>query len=238
MSAILATTHKYASLVDGTLSVTFHIQPSDALSAVQLFGSHGTSVGIAAIKPEAALEAINEPKQEKELHPYGKHARALIQAGFFNPENREVLRSIGSDEEFRAWIQEQPSCIDGNQDYVDGKAVCEAAHVRRAGESGTNYKAEYACVPLTHAQHIMQHQRGELSLLCANGLRQPIDCSNEAKEWFNKQRIKYVLEWAKSTLARALGYESVGDIPPVKLLAWAEKNDLVRFLPREYREAT
>lgn len=237
MIAILATTHKYASLVDGTLSVTFHIQPSDALSAVQLFGSHGTSVGIAAIKPEAALDAINEPKQEKDQKPYGKQARTLIQCGFFNPENREVLRAIGSDEQFRQWIQEQPSCIDSNQDYVDGKAVCEAAHVRRAGESGTGYKAEYACVPLRHEQHILHHQNGELAVLEKYGWTTAEHSNHVAKEWFNKQRTKYVLDWAKYTLSRTLGYESMGDVPPVKLLAWAQKNDLVRFLPSDYREA-
>src|ERR1700722_7008044 len=68
----------------------------------------------------------------------------------------------GSDKQFREWIQRQPSCVSGRfNEYVNGEGRCVAAHVRRAGESGTGYKGEYSCVPMTQAEHLQQHQKGE-----------------------------------------------------------------------------
>jgi hypothetical protein len=69
----------------------------------------------------------------------------------------------GSDPEFREWCRTQPSCISGRfSEWHDGRGYCDAAHVRRAGESGTGFKAAYACVRLTRAEHSEQHQHGEL----------------------------------------------------------------------------
>src|SRR5262245_14745507 len=48
--------------------------------------------------------------------------------------------------------------------FVNGEGRCVAAHVRRASDSGTAYKAAYSCVPLTDAEHRLQHQKGESAL--------------------------------------------------------------------------
>jgi hypothetical protein len=91
-------------------------------------------------------------------------------------------RAKGTDKQFRAFIQRQPSCISGRfSEYVNGEGRCVAAHVRRAGESGTGHKGEFACVPLTNDEHLEQHQRGESALA--------------SKEWFDRQRIKYLKMW-------------------------------------------
>src|SRR5690349_4222939 len=94
-------------------------------------------------------------------------------------------RSKGTDEQFREWVQRQPSCVSGRfSEYVDGEGRCIAAHVRRAGESGTAFKGEYAAVPLTHDEHLVQHQKGESAL--------------GGKEFFDRQRVKYLRCWIES----------------------------------------
>ena len=70
-----------------------------------------------------------------------------------------------SDKNYREWIQRQPSCISGEySEYVDGEGRCIAAHVRRAKNSGIGMKPEFSCVPLTDAEHRLQHQHGETYL--------------------------------------------------------------------------
>jgi hypothetical protein len=94
-------------------------------------------------------------------------------------------RAKGTDEQFREWVQRQPSCVSGHfSEYVNGEGRCIAAHVRRAGESGTAFKGEYAAVPLTHDEHLLQHQKGE----SAHG----------GKEFFDRMRLRYLMLWLES----------------------------------------
>jgi hypothetical protein len=94
-------------------------------------------------------------------------------------------RAKGTDKAFREWVQRQPSCLSGRfSEWVDGEGRCLAAHVRRAGESGTAFKALYACVPLTRQEHDLQHQQGESALA--------------SKEWFDEQRFRYLMLWLNS----------------------------------------
>lgn len=97
----------------------------------------------------------------------------------------ERCRQKGSDKEYRSWISHQTSCISGHfSEWVDGVGRCEAAHVRRAGKSGTGYKAPYSCVPLTRAEHSSQHQHGESELA--------------SKDWWDQQVIKHLERWLAS----------------------------------------
>lgn len=99
------------------------------------------------------------------------------------------------DKEHRAWIQTQPSCISGKfSEYVNGEGRNPACHVRRSKRSGTGYKALYACIPLTHEEHAIQHQKGELALLRRAFPRQ-LWTVETAKEWFDNQVIKYFKMW-------------------------------------------
>jgi hypothetical protein len=81
--------------------------------------------------------------------------------------------------------------------------------VRRAGESGTAYKAEFCCIPLTHIQHDYQHRYGELACV-AKFCRDPevvsklkvlsaAEAERMAKDWFNEQKAKYYARWLKET---------------------------------------
>lgn len=152
--------------------------------------------------------------------PYGEMAAALRRSGFFRIP--EVWRAIGTDDEFRAWVRRQPSAWSGKfSEEVDGEGRCIAAHVRRAGESGTAYKAEYACIPLTHEEHQAQHDGGESEL--------------GGKEWFDQQRIRTVEAWCWARLKSTLGYSSMGDVPPGEVMAWASEEGVGHYLPALYR---
>lgn len=97
-------------------------------------------------------------------------------------EKEHPAYKYGTDKQYRAWIQRQPSCISGRfSEWVGGEGRCEAAHVRRAGESGTGFKAPYSCVPLTRKEHAEQHQYGEFD-----------------KDFFDKQAKKYLYLWINS----------------------------------------
>lgn len=151
---------------------------------------------------------------------YGHEAAALRKSGFFRIP--QVWKAIGTDDKFRAWVQRQPSAYSGDfSEFVDGEGRCIAAHVRRAGESGTSYKAEYACIPLTNAEHQLQHQKGESAL--------------GGKEWCDKMRLKYVEQWAWDTLKAKLGHAHWSDVPPKELLDWAIEHGLHHHLPGVYR---
>ena len=50
MSAIEATSVKVATLVDGTLRVTFDIEPRHARDAFALFGAPGSEMALAALR--------------------------------------------------------------------------------------------------------------------------------------------------------------------------------------------
>jgi hypothetical protein len=105
-------------------------------------------------------------------------------------EDLELLmdraRAKGTDKEFREWVQRQPSCISGrfSEFLENGEGRCVAAHVRRAGESGTGFKGEFAVVPMTQAEHLIQHQKGESIF--------------GGKEFFDEQRIRYLRMWIES----------------------------------------
>ena len=116
-----------------------------------------------------------------------------------------------TDQAFRAWIQTLPSCLSGNfSEYLeDGRRLCVAAHVRRAGESGIGYKAPYSTVPLTQTEHAYQHNFGELACLLKFYRNQhfirllkaatPSKAESLGKGWFNAQIEEYRARWKEIT---------------------------------------
>lgn len=98
----------------------------------------------------------------------------------------------GTDEEFRVWVREQPSCL-------DGAMPCIAAHVRRAKDSGTAFKPPYRCVPLTDDQHNEQSWYSEASCLNRYNPRPRGWTNLAAKEWFDEQADITVKAWVEST---------------------------------------
>lgn len=109
----------------------------------------------------------------------------------------------GSDDEYRAFVQRQRSCLSGRfAEQVHGEGRNPACHVRRAGFSGTGHKAAYSCVPLTHEEHAIQSGAGHggggelklLQLYCVAN----IETVDDAKYWFDQQVKKYLILWVKS----------------------------------------
>ena len=204
-SAILqATSGSCKTMVDNTLRITFDFEPRDAAKAFAMFGERGTPAAIALIKKEASVSELHKTATEKtslreetkttktnkleEKGSWGKYAQALYHTGFFYAP--KVLALMGSDEEYRKWIQKQPSAYSGDySEWVNGEGRCIAAHVRRAGEAGTGYKPLYACIPLTDSEHQLQHQRGESALTNF--------------DW-DKARAEYQIKWVKEKLYEIL----------------------------------
>jgi hypothetical protein len=158
--------------------------------------------------------------------PYSVPAQALWKSSFFRTP--AVWAAAGTDAEFRDWITRQPSAHSGEfnaEPDPSGAPRCVAAHVRRVADGfGTAIKGDYACIPLTDGEHRRQHQHGEDAL--------------RPREWWDRQRIRHVQRWAWEAVTRTLGAQSMADVSPALMLAWACENGLDRLLPAEYRQET
>ena len=116
-----------------------------------------------------------------------------------------------TDKDYREFIQTLPSCLSGQfSEYLeDGRRLCIAAHVRRAGESGTAFNAPYSCAPMTQTEHFYQHQHGELACLVKFTRdpqlkvtlldASPIEAERIAGNWFDAQVIRYREMWRSRT---------------------------------------
>lgn len=226
-------------MADNTLRITFDFEPKDAAMAFSLFGARGTGAAIALLTKEVNLSGLQQAAEEAETlretekeetaekpkkakGPFGQLATQLYRAGFFYAPR--VLDVLGTDDEYREWIQRQPSAFSGTfSEYVDGEGRCIAAHVRRADNAGAGIKPKYSCIPLTHSQHQSQHQYGESYL--------------KDLDW-DKAKNKYLILWGKSVFYDYFECESLTQIRPIDLCTWCELHDLMMFLPRVYREYT
>ena len=139
-------------------------------------------------------------------------AGGFLRCRYFNSNSGgPQMNSTPSDDLYRQWIQTLPSCLDNSfSEYLeDGRRLCIAAHVRRAGESGIAHKAPYSCVPMRQDQHFYQHQFGELACLAkftrdtevraALGETSPAEAERFAKDWFDAQVEKYREKWRVMT---------------------------------------
>lgn len=165
---------------------------------------------------------IQQPAPEAEkpapvTKPYGSYAAVLHKEGFFYI--RPVLKAIGKDEEYLAWLRTRKCCV-REAGYCHGDIV--AAHVRRvANGSGTGIKPPFSAVPMCDGHHQVQHQKGESAF--------------GGKEFLDKKMGYYLDLWASRKLAIDLGYESMGCVPPETVRAWAMDNELMQYLPGVYK---
>lgn len=171
----------------------------------------------------ASTTATEPPRVADPEHAYGKQASSLYAHGFFLVP--DVLKAIGTDQEYLAWLKGRECCIRGSliaDKAHDGDIV--PAHVRRIADgAGTGIKPEYSAVPMCDRHHKLQHQSGESEV--------------GGKEWLDRQRNRYVQEWASHELAGAhFGERSIGDITPAGIKTWAEDNHVDMWLPPVYRE--
>jgi hypothetical protein len=159
-----------------------------------------------------AVAILNNDTQSVES--YGALAKRLYQSSFFL--TRSVFAKIGTDDEYRTWLREQPCTF--------CKATqTEAAHVLRINAgAGMGHKPQYSAIPMCHECHMRQHNEGESAL--------------GGKEKFDMLKVKYLKKWGWETLKKTLGYDSWSKVPPDDLRRWAKDNEIYEFLPNCYKE--
>lgn len=202
------------TMADGTIRVTLELSPGqDRAAALAIASDVGATVAVARLHDHAAMEATR-PKDsvDSALGRYGEQAKLLKLSGFFRTP--AVWKACGTDDEFLAWIRQQPCS-------VTGARPAEAAHVRRVADgAGTAIKPEYSAIPLCREMHQRQHQEGESVL--------------GGPEAVDRKRIRHVEQWAWDACKAQLGYESMADVPPGELRSWAAKRGLMHCLPNGY----
>lgn len=59
--------------------------------------------------------------------------------------------------------------------------------------------------------------------------------NNFGKEWMDKLRNKYVVDWASHKLASDFGSSSMGFVSPKVIRRWAIDNNIESYLPAAYK---
>lgn len=240
------------TMADDTLRLSIDIEPRDAAEAFRVFGARGVCGAIAPIRPEAAGQAEPEETESNPMRELsGKFWRGLIGGGFFRAV--PVCRALGTEKQFERWIRdhEDRSVLDGNYDWLEetGEAVCDPAHVRSVAEgAGTAERPPYFAVPLTHEQHLFQHQHGEHaclarfrpSVIVHDGDKPDHGELEAARKWFRVKADWYRTEWASRTLAAEIlgtdDFESRSEAGIPEVIGWIDRNELRRFIPEAARK--
>lgn len=201
------------TLADGTPRVEIDLECSIE-SAAQLFNAPGVTVALARLHTQQIASAA-EPK-----HPYGQQAKALKQSSFFR--SPDVWKAIGSDDEFLDFVRNRTCCAKETMGAAKCNGDIVAAHVRRIADgAGTGIKPEYSAVALCDRHHRLQHEQGESAI--------------GGKDYLDRERLQHVEQWAWDSLKGQLGHDSMGDIPPENIAAWAAEHSLSQYLPAAYR---
>lgn len=187
-------------------------------------------------------DGLDQAKRRVPKGPYSDLAQVLWKSKFFRTP--AVWKALGSDEDYAGYIQTQACIACGETDWVEeiGEGRCEAAHVNRPDRAGMAIKADYSRVPLCHMHHVpTQHQHGLRTLyegyLAWKG--KPIEGDERerieaAREWFDRERIRYVQQWAWQTMARHLNVSSMTAAAPETVYEWARARKVEWYLPAQY----
>ncbi len=201
-----------ASTNEGLVTLAVPLENSAVLST--FLERIGQQVAAAFVPVDSAI-ALPVPRETKRPGEYGEYAAKLKTSGFcLSPA---VWGGVGTDGQYLEWLRRQCCAV------CFAEPPSEAAHVRRiASGAGTGIKPAYAAISLCHAHHAEQHQLGESVL--------------GGKDKADFLRLKCVEEWAWATLKATLGYDSMAQVPPAELLAWARAHGVRHLLPAVYRE--
>lgn len=206
---------------DGSLAVRVMIAPSDKQTFMRLLPDVNLPIFIARETPESAQKDL----QDKTVQTYGEFARELMLHSDWMG-NPKVWKEIGTDEEYLEWCRNQKCahCSKAPEWEMDTLVLNEAAHVRRvANGAGTAIKPTYSAIPLCSGCHKEQHRIGEEAL--------------GGKDKVDKIRIEHVKRWAWERMRAIFGVESMREVPPGEVLAWAMNHHIEHHLPASYRSA-
>ena len=166
-------------------------------------------------------EILVHGKQPKGEH--GRFAQRLMLSKLFC--NPEFWVSVGTEEEYFAWVRKQPCCITGKMERNtdNGEDFTELAHVSSVKYGkGTGVKAPYFAVPMTQKMHRhVQHQNGIVSVWekagrnLPSGIQFPIENEVQIARYFlEMQALSYVREWVKEKIKSDLNMPSLSFCSP------------------------
>ena len=117
MSAIEAASVSVKTMADGTLRITFDVEPANAQMAFAMFGSPGTPAALAALKIGYAAVKDNQPQEKPKGGALARLAGQLCQ-----------------QESFQAWIGV------GNAEWA-AEAIREMCQIKSRAELDSNAEA-------------------------------------------------------------------------------------------------
>jgi len=232
---VRAVTAGLRTLVDDTVRLTVDFEPRDANKAMTLFGRRGVDIAVACLNdvdigfpegcgktPSSSTVGVPSGDPYPPRADYGRYAKALRLSGFFR--SPAVWVAIGTDQEYREWLQSQPCAFRGAKPPgIECSGDIVAAHVRRvANGAGVGCKPLYSALPMCDAHHRLQHEKGESVY--------------GGKDVFDRLRIVYLQSWGWETLKRTLGFSHWNEVPPQTLGDWAREHEVYHCLPVAYRE--
>jgi hypothetical protein len=208
VTAIAGQLMSYRTLADGGLRVTIDLPLTENSHFHELFKEVHCQVAIAPLNL-----ATSSPGD------YGELAKTLWLSVFFGIA--EVWKACGTDEEFLAFVRTQKCCARSGAG-CDGPI--QAAHVwRLAAGAGKGVKPPYSAVPLCAAHHRFQHANGEDAI--------------GGRAYMEQQAYEARRNWIWAVIRDDVGVASMRDAEPAKVIAWAQRRGIEKYLPADYRDA-
>lgn len=228
MTAIQGNVTKFSSLADGTLRLQVDVHQGDTGEALSLLCQVGRVVVLAALKdgiPGTPADrtsgglsqdvSSNVPDDDTGEPGSGKLMQALYRCGWFHATR--VLEVLGHDAEFLQWCRAQPVCwCCGNPGTI------QAAHYRKVGDgAGTSVKPPYSAIPLCVPCHQKQHANGYSVL--------------GTTPWWEEKVAQARQDWGHQEMRLLFETESMTAVPVSWVLTWAEEQELIDLIPREFK---
>lgn len=161
-------------------------------------------------------ENILTPAELKEVKKQQRRAEEadniLIRNGFY--KNPAILNAVGTDEEYKKWV-------DGLRCCQPGTSPCDHGNVKGRFFSQGKFEP-YAYIPLCE-QHYEEWKIGKT----------PED--TDIENFIETRKVFLNSKWVKFALKEKLGIPQEYEIPPKKLFNWLIDNDLLRYMPSMYR---
>lgn len=212
VAAIAGNLNGYKTLADGTLRITVDLPETETRHFHELFPAVHCEVGIAPMRQGRSAASQTSGQ-------FGELAKTLRLSAFFT--YIDVWKATGSDAAFLAYVRTRKCCA---RNGLPCQGPIQAAHVWRQKDGfGKGIKGDYAAVALCDGHHRAQHNSGEDAI--------------GGRAYMEQQRHETVVDWIWATIKADIGVESMADAEPAKVLAWAQKRGVDRYLPAEYRDA-
>lgn len=221
-SSISGLTARFFGEIGGNADAVNDLNKTEFLNSlvfvqVQLAEENALLTEIETEEPDLAEESYKlTPKElkalEKKQKKYEDADNILLLNNFYG--NPKVLSAVGTDEEFKTWIEQQECLIDNTKDNVVAYSIVKNPNI-------------YNYVPLTKS-NVEKIEKGELKIKLNNV--EVIDTYSFLLQFNRKLLIKFV----KEKIKEKLNIPSEYFIPPKMLYEWAIKNDLNRLIPVQY----